>query len=213
MTRFFNRMVLTALAGMATACTNYDETQSDIERAFLAGEPAFGERFQRATQAGAPQLKIYLEKFDVASLIVLDSERDGIKTWISTDGATFSTKDQFLVATGGFGIGLGYVDADETRALVRAGKEGPATRVQSRIDGNDKVTITTYQCDIKNEGYADITIGEKEIRTFIYSEDCKSLKDSFQNLYWVVSDQKHRIVQTVQWTGDFVGNLATQVMK
>ncbi len=214
MTRIFPWMALSALAGLVTACTNYDETQSDIERAILPNsEPAFVDRFQSATQAGKPQLKIYIEKFDLGSLVVLDSERDGVKTWISTDGATFSMKDEFLVATGGFGIGLDYIDADETRALVRAGKEGPATRIQSRIDGNDKVTVTTYQCDIKNQGYADIVVGGKETRTFIYSEDCQSLKDSFQNLYWVIPEQKHRIVQTVQWTGDFVGNIATQVMK
>ncbi|MEX0285782.1 MAG: YjbF family lipoprotein [Paracoccaceae bacterium] len=198
------------------ACSNTGDTVFDIRKTLFPGDQEFVQRYQTAAQAQAPQLKLLLVEFDEASLISQDSVRDGIVTWITPDGGTLGTKDGFLVTTNGFGIGLLSSDVEEPRAMIASGVEGPSTRFHTYLNGNDRTTTRTYKCVIKNQGFQDIVLGNdptqgQTVRTFIWSEDCQSLDQKFQNLYWVVPGS-NRIVQTVQWTGEFVGEVATQVV-
>ena len=203
-------LILAAL-GLVGACANRDDAY-DIARAFLQpNKQEFDARFQSASQRGAPMLKLALLEFDAASLLVLDSERDGVKTWITPDGGTISMRDGMLVAMKGFGAGLMASDVSQTRAVIRSGQNGTADRFHTFLTGDDTVVTRTYRCVVANQGSQEIMLRTGPLNARLMSEDCRSLDQSYQNLYWI-NPSNNRIVQTSEWSGEFIGTIATQVV-
>lgn len=193
------------------ACSNTDDTFEVAQSVLFPRQQAFDARFQVAAQNNARVLKLALLDFDEGYLILFDSRRDGINTWITADGGTISTKQGMLVAMNGFGAGLLAADIDQPLAMVKARQEGPSERFHTYLTGNDETVTRTYKCVIVNQGAQEIVVGNAPLSAQLLSEDCRSLDRSFQNLYWV-SPNRSEILQTSQWTGKFVGTIATQVV-
>ncbi len=192
-------------------CSTNDDTFSVVRSTLLPNQQKFDARFLFAAGQGARQLKLALLEFEEGSIILSDSSREGVETWITADGGTVMTRDQMIVGLRGFGAGLMAADVNQSQAMVRAGKQGITERFHTYLNGNDETVTRTYRCQIAFRGTQEIVIGASPVKTNLISEDCTSLDQSFQNLYWVIPGN-NRIVQTSQWTGEFIGMVATQVV-
>lgn len=202
---------ITAALAVLAGCSNTDDTY-DIARALLLpDQQEFDERYQSAARRGTEQLKLALLDFGAASIILLDSQRDGIKTWITPDGGTLSTRDGMVVAMNGFGAGLLATDVSQPLRMVRSGHYGASDRFHTFLTGDDKTVTRTYRCELSDQGGQEIALATGPLQARLVAEDCRSLDHGFQNLYWV-NPSNNRIVQTSQWTGDFIGTIATQVV-
>ncbi len=178
------------------------------------GVPAgFAPRFvPLATQSPLPPaLQVAIIEQDLASTVLLEMRRDGVDTWLTPDGATLTTRDGFLLATRGFGQGLLASDITQPRAMVLAGQAGLSERFHTYLTGNDETVTRTYRCMIENRGARILQIGGDDVPVRLMAEDCRSLDQSFLNLYWV-STQTNRVLQTRQWAGEFLGVLTTRVV-
>ena len=194
-----------------TGCSTTDDSFDVVRSTLLPNQQDFDTRFQLAAGQGARQLKLALLEFDAGSIILFDSSRDGIDTWITADGGTVMTQDQMIVGMRGFGAGLMAADVEQPLAMLHAGRQGITERFQTFLTGNDEIVTRTYRCQIVDQGRQEIVIGTTPVTTRLFSEDCRSLDQSFQNWYWL-SPSNNRIVQTSQWTGEFIGMVATQVV-
>ena len=194
-----------------TGCSTTDDSFDVVRSTLLPNQQDFDTRFQFAAGQGARQLKLALLEFDAGSIILFDSSRDGIDTWITADGGTVMTQDQMIVGMRGFGAGLMAADVEQPLAMLHAGRQGITERFQTFLTGNDEIVTRTYRCQIVDQGRQEIVIGTTPVNARLFSEDCSSLDQSFQNLYWL-SPSNNRIVQTSQWTGEFIGMVATQVV-
>ncbi len=204
----FSALLLLGLA----ACSNTDYNIDTARELFFPNKQEFVERYKRAAQRGAPQLKLALLEFEEGSLVVQDSTRDGVITWITPDGGTIKTREQIIVGMIGFGAGLLAADVDDTLAMIQTGNQGVADRFHTYLTGENKTVTRTYRCVIAPiPGAQQIVLGTSAVETQLISEDCRSLDQHFQNFYWVMPGNR-RIVQTSQWTGEFVGVVGTQVI-
>jgi len=202
-------MVLTLLG----ACTNASEDFGHMKAILAPDKVGFNPRFVALAEAGdaVPVLQVAFVEQDRASAVLLESTRDGIDTWLTPDGATLITQQGMLVGTRGFGIGMLASDVDQPLAMVLGGREGFSDRFHTFLNGNDQAKTRTYRCEVENRGAREVFVGEKPVQTRLMAEDCRSLDQSFLNLYWV-SDAGNRIVQSRQWTGDFLGIVTTRVV-
>lgn len=205
------RLLFLILGAALAACSTTDDNLEVFRGIVLPNQQDFSARFQRAAAAQTPQMRIFLVEYDTGSLIHLDSSRQGVQTWVMPDGATLMTQDQFIVGTRGLGIGLLSADISEPLAMVKSGQQGVTDRFHTYLTGNDDTVTRTYRCQIVLQGTQDVVLTTGSVETYLYSEDCRSLDQEFQNLYWVIP-ASNRIVQTSQWTGEFVGAIATQVV-
>lgn len=203
--------VILAAVFFATGCASTDDSFDVVRGTLLPNQQEFDQRFQFAAGQGARQLKLALLDFGEGSIILFDSSRDGIETWITADGGTIMTQDQMLVGMRGFGAGLMAADVIQPLSMVRSGGQGITERFHTYLNGNDETVTRTYRCQIALQGNQEIVIGTLPVNARLVSEDCRSLDQSFQNLYWV-NPADNRIVQTSQWTGEFIGMIATQVV-
>jgi len=210
MSRYARLLMLVALLG---ACTNSSDDFENMKLILAPDKVGFNPRFVALAEAGStvPALQVAFVEQARASTVLLESTRDGIDTWLTPDGATLITKQGMLVGTRGFGAGMLASDVDQPLAMVLGGREGFSDRFHTFLNGNDEANTRTYRCEIKNRGAREVIVGDKPIQTRLMAEDCRSLDQSFLNLFWV-SDTGNRIVQTRQWTGDFLGIVTTRVV-
>lgn len=200
-----------AVVAFVAGCSSNDDI-FDVTRAQLfPNQQAFDPRFQIAAGQGARQLKLALLEYGEGSIVLFDSARNGVETWITADGGTLETRDQMLVGMNGFGAGFMAADVTQSLAMVRSGGQGTVERFHTYLTGNDETETRTYVCQIADQGSQEIVIGTGPVNARLVSEECRSLDQAFQNLYWVAPGS-NRIVQTSQWTGEFVGMVATQVV-
>lgn len=195
------------------ACTNTSDDFEQIKQVLAPGQAGFVARFVTLAEAGdrVPALQVSLLDQDRSSTVLLESQRAGFDTWLSPDGATLVMRQGMLVAMHGFGAGLVASEIDQPLTMVLSGQEGASERFHSYLDGNDEINTRTYLCEIENRGMREVFIGGKPTRTRLMAEQCRSLNQSFLNLYWV-GGSGNRIVQTRQWAGDYLGVFTTRVV-
>lgn len=206
-------MALILILSLLGACTNSSDDYSNIKKIVAPGQVGFVPRFVALIDAGdaVPALEVALVKRDTGSIILLESHRDGIDTWLTPDGAAFAMRQGMLVRTQGFANGLMASDVEQSLAMVLGGQTGRSERYHTFLTGNDETVTRTYLCDIENHGAKTILIGKSQTQTRLMVEDCRSLDQTFQNLYWV-SGSGQRIVQARQWAGDYLGEIVTRVV-
>ena len=210
MIRFTPLLMALTLLG---ACTNTSDDFEQMGRITSPGQVEFDPRFTALAKAGksVPALQVSLVEQDRAGVILLESRRDGIDTWLTPDGATLIMQQGMLVGTRGFGAGLMASDIDQPLAMVLSGQQGMSERFLTFLNGNDEVNTRTYLCEIENRGGRQISIGGKPVQTRLMAENCRSLDQTFLNLYWI-SGSGNRIVQSRQWAGDYTGVITTRVV-
>ncbi|WP_420585445.1 YjbF family lipoprotein [Ruegeria sp.] len=158
-----------------------------------------------------PRLEVAFPSRDLSGVMLLEAQRDGVQTWLSADGATITLKQGLLISTKGFGSGLAGSDLRQSADLIRNGHEGQAERFHSFLNGNDEIELHAYRCRIASIGAEDVLLLGNPVTTEKWQEACHGVTQQFSNTYWV-QDSTGQIVQSSQWTGDFLGNIFIKVI-
>lgn len=153
-----------------------------------------------------PRLEVGFPSRDLSGVMLLEQERDGVETWLSADGASITLEHGFLTSAKGFGSGLAASDVRQSAAQVLARQSGQVERLHSFLNGNDQIERRAYQCAIVPLGPDTVFVLGQPVVTQKLEERCHGLADSFTNTYWVGTNPT-RLVQSLQWTGAFLGSL------
>ncbi len=193
------------------ACTNTSDDFDQVRGALFPEQAGFAPQFVALLQQNPPLLQVALLDREVASNVILESRRGDLETWLTPDGASLIFQDGFLVGTRGFGQGLMAADVSEPLSAVKQGRTGLTERFHTYLTGDDTTLIRAYRCLIENRGAREVTLSTGSVQTRLMAEDCRSVDQSFLNLYWI-RNSDNRIVQSRQWPGEEVGVLTTRVV-
>ena len=116
-----------------------------------------------------------------------------------------------LTSTKGFGSGMAGSDVSQSTRLILSGGDGQAERFHTFLNGNDEIELHAYRCRITTIGTETVLLRGNPVATEKRQERCYGLAESFTNIYWV-QNSTGRIVQSSQWTGDFLGNMTMKVV-
>jgi len=192
------------------------EAQEDFELLKGALQPNAPRFHPRAETLAArrpipPRLEVGFPSRDLAGVMLLEAERNGVQTWLTADGATITLKQGMLTATKGFGGGMAGSDVDQSTDVILNGRAGQVERFHSFLNGNDEIELHAYKCLISPLGSDRIVMQGNPVATEKWQEDCYGVAQRFTNTYWV-QDSTNSIVQSSQWTGDFLGNIFIKVV-
>lgn len=158
---------------------------------------------QRLIASGAPRLAIYLVDRGGSVLMVKAGERDGVARWRSADNIQFYLRDGIVIGTRGLGFDLMTADSGNAAAIVAQGRSGRITRVHRHLNGEGRMTIRSYVCDITPGETETVRIPDApSVQARRIEEACHSPAGNFKNVYWT---QGGRLVQTRQFIDDGVG--------
>lgn len=166
-------------------------------------------RFAALLHADAPRLQIGFLNSGLNGAVLLVQQDGEFKTWLSPEGGAITFRDGMLHSLIGLGGGLLASENAASLSLVRASRQGIATRLHTFLTGNDTAQTRSYRCEIEPRGDRRINIGEREVASVLIRETCVNLTQSFFNLYWVFDGE---IVQSRQWAGEFIGPITTRIV-
>jgi len=204
-------LTLTLAAVTLLSCTNTSDDFDQLSGFLRPGQQQPVARSEPLIRANVPRLQVSFPTTERAGVMLLEGTRDGVDTWLSADGGTLIMQRGMLRGSRGFGQGLLSSDIPEALEFVFSGQEGTAHRFHTYLNGNDETATRTYICHIENRGPRVTTIGGIAVDARLMAEECQSLDQQFQNLYWV-SNSDNLIVQSSQWLGDFIGAVNTRVI-
>ncbi|MFV1441662.1 MULTISPECIES: YjbF family lipoprotein [unclassified Phaeobacter] len=212
-TRQLHHLVISSAAIgclILAACTNDEREILTLQQLRQGGLSSAIPHVAELAEAGAEQMQVGFLQTGRSGVMLRETERAGLVTWLSSDGASLQTDRGLLHATRGFGIGLMAVEQDQSRGRIFTHAEGPALRFHSYLTGNDQIETRTYHCEIKDRGPRTLTIGDQQIASRLMVENCQNPEQRFLNLYWLRSSD-NRLIQSRQWTGPFIGNMTTRL--
>lgn len=216
MTPIFPRVRQAVLLGFGLVFWGCGEAQDDLDllRSSLNRDaPRFHPRAnQLALVRPIPRrLEVSFPTRDLSGVVLLETTRNGVETWLTADGATITLEQGFLTSAKGFGSGLTASDVRESQALLFSASGGVAERFHSFLNGNDEIELHAYKCEVVPVGREQIFLLGEPISTLKVEERCFGIATEFTNTYWT-RNTSPRIVQSSQWTGDFLGNLFMKVV-
>ena len=192
------------------------EAQDDVDLlrgALFPNAPRFHPRAEAlaARRPLPPRLEVGFPSRDLAGIMLLETERAGVQTWLTADGATITLQQGLLTSAIGFGDGLSGSDIHQSADLILSGRPGHAERFHSFLNGDDEIELHAYKCRITPLGADPVVLQGTPVSAQKWQEDCYGLAETFRNIYWV-QDSTGRIVQSSQWTGTFLGNMTIKVV-
>lgn len=201
------------LALLLVACGDAQQDVDLLKSALFPNTPRFSPRAEAlaARRPIPPRLEVGFPSRDVAGVMLLEAERGEMQTWLTADGATITLYQGMLTSTKGFGGGLSGSDVRQSTDLILSGRSGRAERFHSFLNGNDEIELHAYKCQITRTGGEPVVLQGTPVATQNLQEDCYGVADRFTNIYWV-QISTGRIVQSSQWTGDFLGNMFIKVV-
>ncbi|MCO6382907.1 YjbF family lipoprotein [Oceanicola sp. 502str15] len=211
--RTLRRLALVPLCLSLAACgglgVGSDEIPSPRNNRAKASE-----RFTQMVQSGRPLMQVTVQRKELAGFAVREVQRDGVDTYMSADGIALKLRDGFLVGTAGFGGDMLGSNVSDSMALILRRRGGTAERFHTFLNGENQAVTRTYLCVVSRRDPRNIDVATRagtyrSVATALMKEDCKSLDQSFSNLYWI-SFATGRVVQSRQWAGDFTGPLVMQ---
>lgn len=169
-------------------------------------------RFQPLLQAKqGPALDVSVPKAGARGGFLRESKDGTIENWLGNDGVGLTFDRGLLVGTRGLGAGMLNSDVSASARAVLAGRSGQVQRVHTFLTGNDLAESRAFVCDIENKGTQTIQLDNGATTTRRMTETCRNPDQSFSNTYWV-DTRRGRIVQSRQWSGEFVGDLVIQTV-
>ncbi|TMV73012.1 YjbF family lipoprotein [Thioclava sp. BHET1] len=204
--RWILLMLLPALAGCGAILQSSHVSPIEVTS-------SQGTRFAALERAGAPELQAYLENTKTPTTLRLAlATPDGVKTWLSADGAEVVTKDGMLISTRGLVEDLMSSDVSHPAALIHSRRAGQAKRFQSHLNGDHQIIIRAYVCDITPEKHENLQIAGSQVNTLLMHENCLGENgESFDNYYWV--DPANGIIrQSLQYISALGGRIALQMV-
>ncbi len=213
MTALRRPALLALLALMLISCGEAQEDADLLKGALFPNAPRLHPRAGAlaARRPIPPRLEVGFPSRDLAGVMLLETERAGVQTWLTADGATITLEQGLLTSAIGFGGGLSGSDLRQSAALILGRGAGQAERFHSFLNGDDEIELHAYKCRITPLGTDMVVLGGTPVATQKRQEDCYGLAQQFTNIYWV-QDSTGRIVQSSQWTGDFLGNMFIKVV-
>jgi hypothetical protein len=137
---------------------------------------------------------------------------NGVKTWLSADGFSLTTREGQIVGTRGFGGDILVADlAHAIEQLNPFSEGGSYARSYSVLDAENKIITTSMICGLEKIGEAQISILGTERETYRFTEICTSERISFTNLYWIDPNDGF-IWQSRQWVSPSIGSLSIQIL-
>ncbi|WP_247743184.1 YjbF family lipoprotein [Phaeobacter italicus] len=201
-----------SVLGVLAACTNGEAEVLPFQALTSREAPSHKAHVTALAQSGQPQLQVSIPKSSRGGLMVRETQRNGLTTWLSADGASLQTRNGLLQATRGLGAGLMAVDDAQSARLIHARETGQALRFHSFLSGNNTIQTRSYHCEITERGVRELTIGDETVTTRLMAETCANGEQRFLNLYWL-DDATHQLVQSRQWSGPYLGNITTRLRR
>lgn len=197
-----------ALLSLLVACGDAEDDFDLLRGSLNRDAPRFHPRANALASVRPipPRLEVGFPSRDLSGVMLLETQRAGTETWLTADGATITLKGGMLTSAKGFGSGLSGSDIDQSLALVQVGQAGTAERFHSFLNGNDEIELHAYRCEITPQGREEIFVQGLAIPVLKMGEDCFGADQIFSNSYWLRPNSPE-IIQSSQWTGDFLGNL------
>ena len=160
---------------------------------------------ERLIESGAPRLQITLLDQGASVLMARSDARDGVTRWRTIDNAQLYLRDGFVIGTRGLAFDLMSAELGDLGALVLAGRAGEAPRFHGYLDGEDRLRIRAYVCDIAPVRREAVEIPDSGgVEALLVEERCHGIDHGFVNRYWVASG---RIIQSEQFISDGVGRV------
>lgn len=169
-------------------------------------EPDRAEAEMRALmRADAPRMVLRIPQHGLAVTLLAAGTREGVVRWRDTENAQILTREGMVIATRGLGDDLMAVQADGALALILAGAEGQVTRLHRHLDGEDRIEIHSWVCDIAPQGHDTVRIAETtRLEALLVTESCHGPRGTFSNRYWL---REGRILQSWQFAGSALGQM------
>ncbi|WP_170575434.1 YjbF family lipoprotein [Ruegeria atlantica] len=201
------------LALLLISCGEVQEDVDLLKGTLFPSAPRFHPRAEAlaARRPIPPRLEVGFPRHDLAGVMLLETERDGVQTWLTADGATITMERGMLTSAIGFGGGMSGSDLRQSADFILTGGLGYAERFHSFLNGDDEIELHAYRCRITPLGPDTVVVQGTPVAAQKQQEDCYGLAQQFTNIYWV-QNSTGRIVQSSQWTGDFLGNIFIKVV-
>lgn len=172
----------------------------------------FSQRFVALSDARAPVLQIGFVRRQEGGNVLLERRNGAFEYWLSPDGAHIILQDGVLHGTRGLGEGLLASELSEPLRHIKGLEPGFSDRFHTYLNGNDEAVTRTFRCKFELGEITDVTVEGGIVRTRQMLENCRSLDQEFDNIYWV-DPTTRQIVQSRQWAGPFVGSISTRIVK
>lgn len=172
---------LTALAG----CSG----QGVLQR-FAGPVPGVSgpEELDALARAGAPQMIVRMPDRGIASTLRLAETRNGVQAWRALDNVQIYIRDGIIIGTRGLGNDLMTADTGPAADLIRRGQAGRITRIHRMLDGEDRLEIRSWICDITPVGPEPVRTGEdSHVTALRVDETCHSPRGGLTNRHWVLN--------------------------
>ena len=105
-------------------------------------------------------------------------------TWVDSTNTSVTLENGIVVATRGLRRDLIAADVSEVWRAIRQGG-GEAQRVHEFLTNIDGISTELLQCRIVSEGPETIDQQQRRRNTTRFTEECKSKRLQFANVYWV----------------------------
>ncbi len=200
------------LLGISGCSYSHDESQKKMVGGYgILAREVFKKKeasseWKTLYEEGRPQIIVFLPSRHAGGNLLLQNTLGDVKTWITADNISISTRHGVIIATRGITPDLISADVSESLALLRSGKNGRASRMMSYLDGEGRIVTHSYKCNVTNKGDDAITASEKSIPVWSMEEVCYGLDDRFTNLYWVARSSGE-IIQARQRINREIGDM------
>lgn len=205
------RLTFLASAGVVLAllggCSN-DPSRANVTKTLVQGVSAKVKKSEPMALPTAAQLKAAVTpevraqtgnqplligsslRVPVSAIMAMAAENGDVRTYLGTDGISFSLRSGVLVASRGLGTDLMSAEVSQVLPRIRAGS-GQAVRAHRYLNGENQLVVREYRCTYSRAG------GE-------VIEACSGEDASFENRY--VLDRAGKIVISVQWVSPLLGS-------
>lgn len=209
-----HRIALILSSAMLLAgCLNNEPEDTSLAAAvsYFSSEPFTPPpRFTRLFEEPRPILDIEFVDLGVAGKLILEQQNGPHARYLSADLGGIVLERGMLHSIFGFGEPLAGAELSQSLQLVLGVREGYSDRFHTYVNGENRTVSRTYRCSVSVVGARDVVLETGTVKTTLMSENCQSLNQSFENLYWV-DLRRGEVIQSKQWAGENVGSIVTRV--
>lgn len=140
---------------------------------------------------------VLLTELGGAGAVMVEDGRNGaMVSYVDSGRVGLSLVDGIVVGTRGMGNDLMTADVTATRQALRSG--GQATRVHRRLDGENAIVVTTFDCQLTRAGS-------------VATETCSGPSATFTNTYTL--DRDGAVIASRQWVGPENGMISIEQIR
>lgn len=131
------------------------------------------------------------------------------QTWIGADGATITLDGGVLKASRGMGDDLMGSSSSMPPWVTIKNEEANYLRKLHYLTGNNKISLTTWDCKIKKHNRKEtLVVWEVKFTVTKYLENCLNNEKIITNIYYL--DKKNIVRKSLQYHSETVGHILTE---